>query len=357
MCGICGIWNRGGETVDPGLLVAMRDSMAHRGPDGATCVMFDTQTGAAPVLFERAGEARAQRAGSGASGAYTVGLGHRRLSIIDLQTGDQPMCNEDGTIWVVFNGEIYNYPELRDELLSRGHVFHSHSDTEVILHAYEEYGEECPRRFNGIFAFALWDARRGRLFLARDHFGVKPLYYSLQGDHFYFGSELKAILAAPGVRRELDANALNLCLTFRHTPSPWTLFKGIYKLPPGSSLTLTQVGMREQRYWQDALPVDYSLSEEQWIERLQAAVEAAVARQMMADVPIALSLRSGIDSTAVLALMSKHSGEPVRAFTVGFAGREDSSEIAPARASAQRFGAEFYEQVITSEDYANFMEC
>src|SRR5450759_1461146 len=139
MCGICGIWNRGGETVDPGLLVAMRDSMAHRGPDGATCVMFDTQTGAAPVLFERAGEARAQRAGSGASGAYTVGLGHRRLSIIDLQTGDQPMCNEDGTIWVVFNGEIYNYRELRDELLSRGHVFHSHSDTEVILHAYSSY--------------------------------------------------------------------------------------------------------------------------------------------------------------------------------------------------------------------------
>jgi asparagine synthase (glutamine-hydrolysing) len=356
MCGICGIWNRGGETVDPGLLVGMRDSMAHRGPDGATCVMFDTQTGAAPVLFERAGEARTQMAESDASSAYTVGLGHRRLSIIDLQTGDQPMCNEDGTIWLVFNGEIYNYRELRDELLSRGHVFHSHSDTEVILHAYEEYGEECPRRFNGIFAFALWDARRGRLFLARDHFGVKPLYYSLQGDHFYFGSELKAILAAPGVRRELDANALNLCLTFRHTPSPWTLFKGIYKLPPGSSLTLTQVGMREQRYWLDALPVDYSLSEEQWIERLQAAVEAGVARQMMADVPIALSLSSGIDSTAVLALMSKHSGEPVRAFTVGFAGREDSSEIAPARASAQRFGAEFYAQVITSEDYANFME-
>ncbi len=356
MCGICGIWNRGGERIDPALLVAMRDSMAHRGPDGATAVVFDVQAGVEPLLFGRADEALAQMGGSGDHGAYTVGLGHRRLSIIDLQTGDQPMCNEDGTIWVVYNGEIYNYRELRDALLSRGHDFRSQSDTEVILHAYEEYGEECPQRFNGIFAFGIWDARRGRLFLARDHFGVKPLYYSQQGDHFYFGSELKAILAAPGVRRELDANALNLCLTFRHTPSPWTLFRGIYKLPPGSSLTLTQAGMREQRYWQDALPADYGLSEEQWIERLQAAVEAAVARQMMADVPIALSLSSGIDSTAVLALMSKHSSQPVRSFTVGFAGREDSSEIAPARAAAQRYGAQFYQQVITSEDYADFME-
>lgn len=286
---------------------------------------------------------------------FSLGLGHRRLSIIDLETGDQPMCNEDGSIWIVYNGEIYNYRELRRELQARGHVFRTASDTEVVIHAYEEYGEECPTRFNGIFAFAIWDARRQLLFLARDHFGVKPLYYCLHNGRFYFASELKAILYDPTVLRELDLDALNLCLTFRYTPSPWTLFKGLYKLPPGYSLGVTSQDILEARYWKDSATIDRTVTENEWVQQLQATVEQAVVRQMVSDVPIGVSLSSGVDSNTVLALMSRHSSGPVRAFTVGFAGREATSEIEPARQMATRFGADFHEQVITADDYADFM--
>jgi len=353
MCGICGFWNLNGEPINPELLVKMRDSMAHRGPDGAGCVMFDMRGSAAPLFFDSLAEINTQSLPRPMS--FSLGLGHRRLSIIDLNTGDQPMRNKDGSLWIVYNGEIYNYRELRSELQARGHTFLTASDTEVILHAYEEYGEMCPVRFNGIFAFALWDVRRRQLFLARDQFGVKPLYYSLQGRQLYFASELKAILADPAVPRKLDLDALNLCLTLRHTPAPWTLFKDIRKLPAGCSMIVTSAGIRQERYRDDAVPIDRCVSEIEWIERLQAALETAVVRQMVSDVPIGISLSSGVDSTTVLALMSEHSDEPVRAFTVGFAGRESTSEIAPSRRGAARFNAEFHEKVITSGDYAAFM--
>lgn len=353
MCGICGLWDLGGGVVDLAELTRMRDSMIHRGPDGAGSVIFDTRNSCEPVWLERSDVVVSRDARYQARG--DLGLGHRRLSIIDLSTGDQPMCNEDGTVWIVYNGEIYNYRELRQELQSRGHIFRSTSDTEVVVHAYEEYGERCPSLLNGIFAFAIWDAQRRRLYLARDQFGVKPLYYRRDGHRLSFGSELKAILSDPTVSRALDPNALNLCLTFRHTPSPWTLFKGIYKLPPGSSLVVTTDSIRVQRYAEDLDAIDRRTSEGEWIDRLRAALEEAVVRQMVSDVPIGISLSSGVDSTTLLAVMSQHSRGPVRAFTVGFAGLEATSEVEPARQCARQFGAEFYQQIVAVEDYAAFM--
>lgn len=334
--------------MNPDLLVRMRDIMAHRGPDGARCILLSAQDDVRPILIDSELDMIDVR--------FDLGLGHRRLSIIDLDTGDQPMSNEDGSIWLVYNGEIYNYQELREELRRRGHVFRSKSDTEVVIHAYEEYGEHCPDRFNGIFAFALWDSRRRVLFLARDHFGVKPLYYCQYNDRFLFASEIKSILCDPAVPRELDLDALNLCLTFRHTPSPWTLLKGIHKLSPGSSLTVHSDRIEKRQYRDDSVSVDRKLTEREWVERLRTGVEEAVVRQMVSDVPIGISLSSGVDSNTVLAIMAQHSPHSVNAFTVGFAGREDTSEIARAREAACRFGAVFYDQLISAADYTGFME-
>jgi asparagine synthase (glutamine-hydrolysing) len=353
VCGICGSWNLNNKPADPALLVKMRDIMSHRGPDGAGCVLFNSHGSNKPIQFQSLNDLTSDL--RRLTSEFDIGLGHRRLSIIDLNTGDQPMSNEDGSIWIVFNGEIYNYKELRTELQGKGHVFRTTSDTEVIIHSYEQYGEDCPTKFNGIFAFGIWDARKRKLFLARDHFGVKPLYYCQHHGTFYFGSELKAILSDPDVPREMDLDALNLCLTFRHTPSPWTLFKGIHKLPPGSSLQVTSQGPKQQRYWNGSEDIDRARSESEWIEQLRGSLEKAVAGQMVSDVPIGLSLSSGVDSNTLLALMSQHSGGPVKAFTVGFAGKEDSSEIEPARLAAGRFGAEFYDQIISLDDYASFM--
>ena len=352
MCGICGLWALGGAPIDPALLTEMRDSMTHRGPDGAGCVMFSTDNSTEPILFE---DPDTLASLVDENTRFDVGLGHRRLSIIDLSTGDQPMGNEDGSVWIVYNGEVYNYLELRHELQARGHLFRTSSDTEVVIHAYEEYGEQCPTYLNGIFAFAIWDTRKSQLFLVRDHFGVKPLYYSLHNDRFYFASELKAILCDATVPREVDLDALNLCLTFRYTPSPWTMFKGIHKLPQGCSLTVTSQGIQEERYWSGDVAIDRRVSEKEWIERLQAAVEKAVVGQMMSDVPIGLSLSSGVDSTTLLALMSQCSNGPINAFTVGFEGRETTSEIEPARQAAAQFNADFHEQLISARDYADFM--
>lgn len=329
MCGIVGIYNYlDKKPVDRSLLKKMTDILAHRGPDGEG-FYFDDKNG--------------------------LGFGHRRLAIIDLETGQQPMCNEDESIWIIANGEIYNYREIRDYLKAEGHIFKTKSDTEVVVHAYEEFGVDCPQRFNGIFAFAIWDARKRMLFLARDHFGVKPLYHFSDGNRFYFASEIKALLCDPAVPREVDLNGLNLCLTLRHTPSPWTLFKGIYKIRPGCFLTVTRQGIHEKQYRDDAVAVDRATDESDWIAQLRAVLEKTVVRQMVSDVPIGLSLSSGVDSTTILALMSKHNNGKVKAFTVGFSGREKTSEIAAARRMADRFGAEFHEKIITHKDYSDFM--
>src|SRR5438132_783179 len=340
MCGICGIWNVDGSPVDADLLNRMRDALAHRGPDGAGSVLFDVAGASEPVVLRDAAPRNPPAERSPA--ALSLGLAHRRLSIIDLDTGDQPMCNEDGTVWVVFNGEIYNYRELRHELRAAGHVFRSCSDTEVIVHAYEEEGVHCMARFNGIFAFALWDVRERRLLLARDHFGVKPLYYHFRDGTLRFASEIKAILADPRVPREVDLDALNLCLTLRHTPSPWTMFRGIARLPQASRAVVERGRLTVEQYWHGpSEPADASHDEPALTEAMAGLLERAVERQMISDVPISLSLSSGVDSSALLALMARHSAGPVRAFTVGFAGREDASEVGPASMTARQFGADF----------------
>ena len=354
MCGICGLWHLNGQPVDPALLVRMRDSMAHRGPDGAGCALFDPRDPTKLALF---GQEQAIEPRSAAMDArFSLGLGHRRLAIIDLASGDQPMSNEDGTVWIVYNGEIYNYRELRGELQARGHVFRTASDTEVIIHAYEEYGVECPMRLNGIFAFALWDGRRRSLFLARDHYGVKPLYWCLQDGTFRFGSEIKAILSDPSVPRQMNLDALYMCLMLRYVPAPDTLFQGIGKLPPGGFLVISSQGTREGSFWGDASEIARDRALPDLLADLQARMEAAVARQMVADVPIALSLSSGVDSGTLLALMSQHSADPVRCFTVGFEGRERQSELEGARRLAARFGAGFEGRIIAEREYGEFME-
>ncbi len=330
MCGITGFYAFGTrEPISRPLLRRARDLQAHRGPNQAG-EYFDDAAGLA--------------------------LGVRRLSIIDLATGDQPIANEDGSVTIVFNGEIYNYRELREDLRQRGHHFATASDTEVVVHAYEEFGLDCPARFNGIFAFAVWDARRQRLFLARDHFGVKPLYYTVAGGVFRFGSELKSILADPAVPRDVDPDALNLCLTFRYTPSPWTLLSGIKKLPPAGYAVVDAGGLTIGRYWANQAEPLRSIAASEAVEQLRARLDGAVQRQMVSDVPISLSLSSGVDSSTLLALMARSSSQPVRAFTVGFAGREEVSEVGPASETARLFGARFSGRTIASEDYAAFLE-
>jgi asparagine synthase (glutamine-hydrolysing) len=349
MCGIAGIWNLNGAPVDPALLIRMRDSLAHRGPDGASCAVFSSRAASEPLIFQNLADLNAH----GPLG--DVGLAIRRLSIIDLVTGDQPISNEDGSVWIVFNGEIYNYRELRQVLEQAGHVFRTASDTEVVVHAYEQYGLECAVHLNGIFAFAIWDVRRRRLFLARDHFGVKPLYFSTHSGAFRFGSELKAILADTSVPRDVDPDALNLCLTLRYTPSPWTMLRGIRKLPPGSYALVDTAGAKVERYWTGAAQGREHADRHELTQALRQRLDRAVHRQMVSDVPISLSLSSGIDSSTLLAIMTRHSTEPVRTFTVGFAGREDESEIGPAIATARRFGARPEGQLISADDYAAFM--
>lgn len=329
MCGICGVFAyQHPAPVSRALVRGMADTLAHRGPDGAG-EFYDDSSG--------------------------VGFGHRRLAIIDLVSGDQPMTTADGAVCIVFNGEIYNFRELRVALEAAGHQFRTSSDTEVILHAYQEYGIQCPARLNGIFAFAIWDARRRRLFLARDHFGVKPLYYSVQRGVFRFASEQKAILLDPSISREIDLDALHLTLTFRYCPAPHTLFRAIRKLPPASYLLVDERGVREGRYWDEPPIIDRDAQATQAAEALRDAYDQAVQRQMVSDVPLGLSLSGGVDSATLLALLCRYSSSPVAAFTVGFAGREDVSEIDAARALAGHFGAAFTARVIAEADYADFM--
>ena len=331
MCGIFGVFNYNKLPVNRDLLKEATNLMSHRGPDGEG-FYFDDKNG--------------------------LGFGHRRLSIIDLQTGDQPMSNEDGTIWIVFNGEIYNYKELRDELISKGHRFRTNSDTEVIIHSYEEYGLDCPNKFNGIFAFAIWDSINQVLFLARDHFGVKPLYYLVDNEKLIFASEIKSILHYSAIARKINEKALYYCLTFRHTPAPLTLFEGINKLPASYCLTVNVENKVElKRYWNDRIVIDRNRKENEWIDLLRDKLENAVERQMMADVPVGLSLSGGVDSGVLLALMSKYQGKGVHAFTVSFeGGKKVDDESARARKTAEMFGAKFYHSIITSQDYSNFMD-
>lgn len=327
MCGICGIFDTKGNPVDRELLSRMNTRIRHRGPDGEG------------MYF-----------GPG------VGLANRRLSIIDLEGGGQPIANEDESVNVVFNGEIYNYIELRDELEKRGHVFQTQSDTEVIVHGYEEWGDECTNRFNGMFAFALWDSKRRRLFIARDHLGIKPLYYVLLGQRLLFASEIKSLLVDPGCPRRVDIQALSQLFTLRYVPSPRTLFQGIQKLPPAHQMIVQSGGIQIQRYWKSTPHIRTGVNQSQLVEEYQALVEDAVRLQMRSDVPVGLFLSSGVDSSCLLALMSKLSNQPVRTFTIGFADGEESNETDDAREVAEMFGSDHSEQVLSSHDYEKYYE-
>jgi len=327
MCGIAGIFNKTGKPVDRGLLERMTSALQHRGPDGQ---------------------------GYFVDGA--IGLGHRRLSIIDVEGGAQPIGNEDGSLQVVFNGEIYNFLELRKELEGAGHTFKTRSDTEVIVHAYEQWGKGCVERFNGMFAFALWDSHKCELFLARDHLGVKPLYYVDVGDSILFGSEIKALLQDQACPRAVDIESLAELFTFRYVPSPKTLFKGILKLPAGHRMTLSARGVEVERFWSWIPRLRESWNEEALREEYCALLEDAVRLQLRSDVPLGLFLSSGVDSGALLAIMSQYSSGPVQAFTIGFEGGEKTNEVEDAKSLARIFGADHYFMEVKPEDYLKYYE-
>jgi asparagine synthase (glutamine-hydrolysing) len=272
-----------------------------------------------------------------------MGLGMRRLSIIDLSTGHQPIHNEDKTVWVVFNGEIYNYRTLRSELESLGHRFYTATDTETIVHAYEQWGEDCFLRLRGMFGIALWDSRQRALLLARDRVGIKPLHYAVAGNRLYFGSEIKSILTA-GVRPELDANALDHYLTFLYTPQTTSIFAGIHKLAPGHLLRWQNGSARVRRYWE--LPAEErAMSEDEAVEGLRGVLRDAVRSHLMSDVPLGAFLSGGVDSSLVVGLMAEASDRPVRTFSIGF-DEPRYDELEHARTVARHFGTDHHEFVV-----------
>jgi asparagine synthase (glutamine-hydrolysing) len=285
-----------------------------------------------------------------------AGLGHRRLSIIDVDGGAQPIANEDGTLQVVFNGEIYNFIELRSELETAGHMFRTRSDTEVIVHAYEQWGRECVRRFNGMFAFALWDAGREEVFLARDHLGIKPLYFVELRDRILFASEIKSLLQDPDCPREVDVDALAELFTFRYVPSPKTLFHDIRKLPPGHWMTISPRSVEIQRFWNRVPLFRKDHSEAALVEEYQSLLEDAIRLQLRSDVPLGLFLSSGVDSGSLLAVMSRYASGPVQTFTIGFDGGERQNEIEDAARTAKLFGADHYSLIVSPEDYVKYYE-
>ncbi|MDQ7784535.1 MAG: asparagine synthase (glutamine-hydrolyzing) [Desulfomonilaceae bacterium] len=319
MCGICGILQMDPESVvDRTMLERMNRTMVHRGPDDE---------------------------GYHVNGS--VGLAMRRLSIIDLDGGRQPIANEDETMWIVYNGEIYNYPELMSDLVSRGHRFRTRSDTEVILHLYEEMGEECVTRLGGMFAFAIWDSARRTLFLARDRLGIKPLFYSFTArNHLVFGSEIKAVLEAP-VSREPDFQALYDYLSLMYVPTPATAFSAVRKLPPGCTLTCSANDVNIRQYWDIPLPREGEEGPEDanYEEEILEALENAVRRHMIADVQVGALLSGGLDSTTVAAVMARKLKMPLRTFTVGF-DRKSYDETEDARLVARVLGTEHMDEVV-----------
>lgn len=333
MCGICGVYEYGRN--EPGvtgeLIVAMRDTMVHRGPDDA---------------------------GVYVSPDRRMGLGNRRLCIVDLTpAGRNPMPNEDQTVWITFNGEIYNHAALQPGLIERGHVYRSRTDTETIIHLYEERGLDFVNDLEGDFAIGLWDQRKRRLVLARDRIGVKPLYYTVQGGRLIFGSEIKAILAHPLVDRDIDEEALYHYLTFLATPAPQTLFAGIKKLPAGHVLTCDEKGQIElTRYWDAIVPrPEVAFSEVECAAEILRLLTESVEKRMMSDVPFGVFLSGGIDSTANVALMARLMNRPVRTFTVGFRDDPEYNELEEARAVAREFGTDHHEVVIGQEDLLDFL--
>ena len=318
MCGIAGKFNFDpARPIDRARLVAMTTAVTHRGPD-------------ADGFYVSAG----------------IGLGHRRLSIIDLATGDQPLANEDQTIWVVFNGEIYNFADVRVDLERAGHRFRTHSDTEVIVHAYEEWGDRAVDRFRGMFAFALWDEPRRRLVLVRDRVGIKPLYYSVTASGVTFGSEIKSIVEDPDVPRDWSGEALDAYLALQYVPCPRTMYRDVWKLPPGHVLVAENGRVSIRQYWDLTFTGDGDVSrEEEYLERLDALVTEAVRLRLLADVPLGAFLSGGIDSSAVVAAMVETSSSRVLTTSVGF-DEQAFNELEYARTVACHLGCEAHEEIV-----------
>lgn len=320
MCGIAGVvYSSPERPVEPSVLQVMGDSIAHRGPD-------------AQGVWHQAG----------------VGLVHRRLSIVDLENGRQPISNEDGSVQIVFNGEIYNFRELRRELESKGHSFRTYSDTEVIVHLYEEIGERCVDRLRGMFAFAIWDARKRSLFLARDRVGIKPLFVSLNSDRLVFGSELKALLAHGDVSRDVNAAAVDEYLAYGMIPGRRSIFLGVEKLQPGYALTVDvdRWKVTQRRYWQLQFEADDSLSVDEWQEAVLDKLRESVRLHLMGDVPVGAFLSGGIDSSLVTGLATERLRVPMRTFSMGFREAE-FNELPAARETASHFGTEHLEEVVS----------
>ena len=326
MCGIAGFLLRGADD-STNLLRSMAAAIAHRGPDDEGFLEAKT-----------------------ASGDFRIGLAHRRLSIIDLSTGHQPIGNEDGSIQIVFNGEIYNFQGLRDELIVRGHQFKTDSDTETIVHAYEEYGDDCVGYFRGMFAFAIWDARRERLLLARDRFGKKPLYLYIYDGSILFASEIKSLLQYPQLSAQADTDAIWEYLAYRYVPGPRTLFRNIRKLQPGCCAVWDKGRFREWNWYQ---PPDCSIRQvvdfpDDPVGTFLDRLDEAVSIRMVSDVPFGAFLSGGIDSSAVVGLMSRHSNLPVKTFSVGFS-ESQYSELCYASAIADQFKTDHHELTVSQD--------
>lgn len=316
MCGICGVLNFDLQKVEKGDLQRMCQTLAHRGPDA-----------------------------EGYHLENNIGLGHRRLSIIDLETGNQPIHNENKTVWLITNGEIYNFKELRQMLQNKGHQFATQTDAEVIVHLYEDYSEDCLQYLRGMFALAIWDGTQKKLFLARDRVGKKPLCYFYDGRRFIFASEIKAILQVPGVKREIDFEALNLYLSLQYVPSPWTMFKNIKKLPPAHYLLIKNKEVLVNKYWQLEVKTSPRLKQEEYEEGIRENLDEAVRLRLVSDVPVGAFLSGGLDSSIIVGLMSKHLTSPVKTFSVGFA-EKLYNELTYSRIVAKKFNAEHQELLL-----------
>lgn len=311
MCGICGFVG----FEDGGLLTRMTKILSHRGPDNR-----ETYTD------------------------ECVGLGHTRLSIIDLsEAANQPLSNEDGSVWVTYNGEIYNFRELRSELKAKGHEFASDSDTEVIVHAYESWGDRCVERFDGMFAFALWDASKRRLLLARDRFGIKPLHYYTKHGQLFFASEIKAILQHEAVPRNVDRQSFHYFVNLRYVPGKRTMFEGIHRLLPGSLLVWKEGNIRIRRFWKPHIE-EANYSESYFVKKTRELLEDSVQRHLVADVPLGVLLSGGLDSSTIACLANRFVDEPLNTFTMGFGNAED--EIDDARIVAEHLGSEHKELIV-----------
>jgi asparagine synthase (glutamine-hydrolysing) len=350
MCGITGVaWTGDAEPAALDVIWRMTNVLAHRGPDDSAVYHSGARRRFSPHEAPPDGFIASRKAGAA--------LGFRRLAIIDLVTGQQPLANEDDTVWIAFNGEIYNYCELRPDLEKRGHRFRTHSDTETIVHLYEEYGPKCVERLRGMFALAIWDERRQRLFLARDRLGKKPLFYRLDGGRLLFGSELKALLQFPGVPREVDPAALDAYLTYQYVPHPECILRGYHKLPPAHTAVFENGRLQVERYWTPPFAESSgsgggnghsnhrARSYDDWKNELRSTLTEAVSLRLRSDVPLGAFLSGGIDSTIISGLMQQLSAQPIHTFSIGFPVKR-FDETSYAREAAAFLRTRHHEQIV-----------